>query len=289
MSRLRRPAVLLGAALALSGVPAPAVAAPGPAPVPATTAPSAAQTRPLLDSARLWRERGRDDLAAAALRKLLAMAPGDRAALRLLVAIEIEAGRFATAARLLARLQEAWPDAPEARELSELLATARTQGRRAVRERLRAIDGLPLDPPQLAAARGAAPVRGRAAREAEAPAAIAASEPAGHAPSEEATGAAPAAATPDPAEQARALRAAADARAAQGDAAGARARLEEALLLDPRSAWVRFDLARLLLRAREATAARATIDAGLALAQPANREKADNGAGTAGRSLLLPD
>ncbi|MFO1402194.1 MAG: hypothetical protein U1F30_13475 [Steroidobacteraceae bacterium] len=132
---------------------APATAAPAEATVARPAAPPAAQTRPLLDSARLWRARGRDDLATAALRKLLAIAPEDRAALRLLAAIEIEAGRYAAADGLIARLAQAWPDAPEARELRDLLALARSQGRRAARDRLHAIDALPLDSPPLPRAR----------------------------------------------------------------------------------------------------------------------------------------
>ncbi|MFO1402195.1 MAG: cellulose synthase subunit BcsC-related outer membrane protein [Steroidobacteraceae bacterium] len=71
---------------------------------------------------------------------------------------------------------------------------------------------------------------------------------------------------PDTAALARARRADADQLAARGDDAGARAALEDALRLDPASAWVRFDLARLQQRQHAGAAARATLEAGLALA-----------------------
>jgi Tfp pilus assembly protein PilF len=279
-------ALAVAGAVAVAAAVAPARAAPAGADTPA------AQTRPLLDSARLWRQRGRDDLAAAALRKLLASAPQDRAALRLLAAIEIEAGRFDVADGLVARLVQAWPGTSEASELQDLLHLARSQGRRAARDRLQAIDALPLEAAPLSA-RTAAP-RARATlpqahapaatAKAAAPKAAATTAPASTAPASTAPAiaatpaavaasvepptaiAAAAAAEPvDPAALARAHRAEADALAARGDDAAARAALEAALQLDPQSAWVRFDLARLLQRHHAGTAARATIDAGLAL------------------------
>ena len=261
-------AALCAGALATLAVGTLAAAATTPATVPAPARSAASQpvqTRPLLDSARLWRERGRDDLAAAALRKLLAIAPEDRAALRLLLAIEIEAGRFDAAETLLARLVRIWPDAPETRELRELLVVARTQGRRAARDRLHAIDALPLEDTVLAARPPTARARGRAAQPRATP-------PTADAPAEtiavpiEPESGAPAAAEPDPAALARARRAVADTFTAQGDDSAARTTLEEALQLDPQSAWVRFDLARLLQRQRESAAARALMEAGLALA-----------------------
>ena len=73
-------------------------------------------------------------------------------------------------------------------------------------------------------------------------------------------------ATPDPAAVARQHRAQADALLAQGNAAAALAELQQAVRLDPQSAWVRFDLARLQQRQGEPAAARDTIGAGLAAA-----------------------
>ncbi|HNQ75381.1 MAG TPA: TIGR03016 family PEP-CTERM system-associated outer membrane protein, partial [Pseudothauera hydrothermalis] len=92
--------------------------------------------RSLLDSARLWRQRGRDDLARAALTKLLGIEPGHREALRMLTAIEIEAERFGEAERLIARLERSADGRPQALQLRELLAAARAQGDPVVRDRL---------------------------------------------------------------------------------------------------------------------------------------------------------
>jgi len=248
-------------------------------PVPAATAPgpdSGASLSALLDSARLWRQRGRDDLSRAALVKLLSVDPGHREGLRLLTAIEIEAGHAAEAEQLIQRLDAARPGSPEAGELRELSAAARSQGVSVVRDRLRAIGG--------AGAATRSPVavsrteRGTAG--AESPTRIA-SQPRtarritrGAAPVRVAAAIAPVtppspgetAATPDPAELARAHRSEADALLERGDAAGAIAALEKAVALDPESAWARFDLARLQQRGGDAAAARATIDAGLAAA-----------------------
>lgn len=234
--------------------------------------------RSLLDSARLWRQRGRDDLARAALTKLLGIEPGHREALRMLTAIEIEAERFGEAERLIARLERSADGRPQALQLRELLAAARAQGVPVVRDRLRAIGGSGLPESRFAAAPrpdrspavATTPARPRIARPARR--AAQALEPPRSVTTETlAPAAVPAPA--DPAELARLRRAAADASLAEGDEAAALAALREAVGLDPRSAWARFDLARLLERRGDRTAARTTIEEGLAAA-PADAEMA---------------
>ena len=119
--RLTLPArvAALIASLCIAASTAPAAAAAPAPPVEARAARAAqpADTDVLFGSARLWRERGRDDLSRAALQKLLSIAPGDRAASGLLAAIEIEANRLDEAAALLASLERAYPDATETHEL----------------------------------------------------------------------------------------------------------------------------------------------------------------------------
>ena len=147
--RRRRGLAALVAALALAALAHTAAVAAQNEAAPATdtgavadgrdAAASAAAVRTLLDSARLWRQRGRDDLARAALAKLLGIEPGHREALRMLTAIEIEAERFGEAERLIARIERAAPGSPQGTELRELLAAARAQGVPVVRDRLRAI------------------------------------------------------------------------------------------------------------------------------------------------------
>jgi tetratricopeptide (TPR) repeat protein len=269
MRRASRLAAILQLALPIAGAciaPTGALAA-APVYAPDTRADAArrADVGVLLDSARLWRQRGRDDLSRAALLKLLSIAPGDRDALRRLTAIEIEANHLDEAARLLARLERAHPDAAETQELGELLATARSQGARVVRDRLHALDDAPPATSRIAGhARTRRPQAGRT-QAAESPAtsppidAVAATE----------SPAMPAAAlpeSPDPAAVARERRAQADALLAQGKDADALEALQEAVRLDPLSAWARFDLARLQQRRRDPAAARETIDAGLAAA-----------------------
>jgi endo-1,4-beta-D-glucanase Y len=136
------------------------------APVPAAvTAPNtgvdaarSAGTAALFDSAQLWRQRGRDDLSRAALLKLLSSAPGDRSALCLLMAIEIEASHLDEAARLLVNLERTHPDAEEIHVLGELLDTARLQGAR--RRPLACTD----DAPPATSHRGRAQTHPQAAR-----------------------------------------------------------------------------------------------------------------------------
>jgi len=272
----RLGSALLVATLCLASA-APRAAVPSTAP--AAIAPrvdSGTSLAALLASARLWRQRGRDDLSRTALVKLLSIDPGHREGLRLLAAIEIETGHAAEAEHLITRLEAANPGSGDAALLRELLAAARSQGVPAVRDRLRAIGGAGAATPPPAAAsrpdrsmagaesptrmapqprtarrttRGAAPVR-----------AAAATAPVTTPPPGEA------AAAPDPAGLARARRAEADALLARGDEAGALLALQQAVELDPASAWARFDLARLQARRGDAAAARATIDSGLAAA-----------------------
>ena len=248
--------------------PAPTVIAPGPDP--------GASLSALLDSARLWRQRGRDDLSRAALVKLLSVDPGHREGLRLLAAIEIEAGRATEAEHLIARLEAAHPGSPEADELRALSAAAGSQGVSVVRDRLRAIGGAGAATPSPAAVsqlhRGLAGAESptRATPQPRPRRRVTISVP----PVRVAVATAPvttpspgeAAVTPDPAELARAHRAEADALLARGDEAGALLALQQAVELDPASAWARFDLARLQARRGDTAAARATLDTGLAAA-----------------------
>ncbi len=270
--RLTLPArvAALIASLCIAASTAPAAAAAPAPPVEARAARAAqpADTDVLFGSARLWRERGRDDLSRAALQKLLSIAPGDRAASGLLAAIEIEANRLDEAAALLASLERAYPDATETRELGELLVAARTQGARAVRNRVHAFgDALAAAPRVVdrAQSRGTPAARAQAGK-----------SPAAHATALQAAAAAVAesppqpmsapAASPDPAAVARERRAQADALLAQGKDDAALEALQEAVRLDPLSPWVRFDLARLQQRHGDAAAAGATVDAGLTAA-----------------------
>jgi len=213
--------------------------------------------RSLLGSARLWRERGRDDLARAALDKLLAIEPANVTALRLKFAIEVEANRLDIAEGLLQDLERAHPEAPGNGELRALLAEARADGPRGLRERLRALDGEHEPGAALARSGTGRARRPRASAAAAAPAP--ATAPAvDHGPASATEGE-----SPDAAAQARALRAQSEALLAQGDEPGARAALEQAVALDPRNAWTRFDLARLQQRRGEVATARATMEAGL--------------------------
>lgn len=226
---------------------------------------SEAAVRTLLDSARLWRRHGRDDLAHAALTKLLSIEPGHREALAMLTAIAIEEEHFAEAERLLARLEHASPDSRDATELRALFGTARTQGVPLVRSRLRAIGRGEQPDSRIATAPRPvrAPARPRTARAAGRP-------PQALEPVRSAAAVVPAPAAapvpPDPAELARLRRAEADAALVRDDEAAALAALQEAVRLDPLSAWARFDLARLLERRGDRSTARRTIDDGLAMA-----------------------
>jgi tetratricopeptide (TPR) repeat protein len=256
------------AALLVANVGSAATATPVTAPDANINAARSAGTAALFDSAQLWRQRGRDDLSRAALLKLLSSAPGDRSALCLLMAIEIEANHLDEAARLLVNLERTHPDAEEIHALGELLDTARLHGARVVRDRLRAFSDALVAMPRAASRAQARSAQAARTQPGKSPAAAATVPPAAAAARDAPTASpVPAPVEPsDPAARARERRAEADALLAQGSDAAALEALLEAVRLDPLSAWARFDLARLQQRRGDAAAARGTIDAGLAAA-----------------------
>jgi hypothetical protein len=75
----------------------------------------------LLDSARLWEIKQRDDLARLALEKLLRAAPDNREAIARLAALDARAGQAGPAMAALARLQAANPNDAAVRELQTQL------------------------------------------------------------------------------------------------------------------------------------------------------------------------
>src|SRR5690606_5141247 len=84
-------------------------------------APLAAQspsaTQQLVNQGNYWLDQGREDLAADAWRKLLAVDPNQPDALLGLGLIDLNQGRRAEAQRRLAQLQSAHPDAPQTTRL----------------------------------------------------------------------------------------------------------------------------------------------------------------------------
>ncbi len=105
--------------------------------MPTTAQPPAAPAAPtvnaelarLLSSARMWQAKNRDDLARAALDKILTIEPQQPDALLLLAQIELRSNRPAEAQRMLQRLRQHHPKHPATRELEDTYRIA-TQDKR---------------------------------------------------------------------------------------------------------------------------------------------------------------
>src|SRR5690606_29147746 len=78
---------------------------------------SPSATQQLVNQGNYWQDQGREDLAAEAWRKLLAVDPNQPDALLGLALIDLNQGRRAEAQRRLTQLQSSHPDSPQATRL----------------------------------------------------------------------------------------------------------------------------------------------------------------------------
>src|ERR1700731_3961808 len=127
--------MLLGLFL-LGRVPASNAAASAPAasPMPASAQPSSASVvNQLIESARMWREKYRNDLALQIIQKALLVRPDDPGALAELGRIEIRSNQLDDASHQLFRLRTLYPDAAETRELGYAYMAA-TSGKQELAE-----------------------------------------------------------------------------------------------------------------------------------------------------------
>ncbi|HJW55479.1 MAG TPA: cellulose synthase subunit BcsC-related outer membrane protein [Burkholderiaceae bacterium] len=97
----------------------------------------------LLDRARLWQSRNRDDLAAEALNRLLAMSPQDPDALAQLAMLQLRLGQKPAAKATLAQLRRVRPDHPDIPRIVTLIRLEEEDRNRLREARLLARAGKP--------------------------------------------------------------------------------------------------------------------------------------------------